>query len=225
MTNSITTNAAAERDRLYFQQERERLAALQEMDLEAIQFATELHDRLNHFDELDEAVAIETEGAPIRHGFTGHALPWLQMRRGEARTVVATAARRLQEAARELEQAAATTTRSGRLAHIARGYQALAVEALRVVESFGPGREQVQTDWARVDAIRDGIRRLEDRQDAELREEIRHDLASHERNREGLLSLGMTDYVAAEIDCNPALQRALREMREFVSTPAPAARL
>ena len=43
-----------------------------------------------------------------------------------------------------------------------------------------------------------------------------HDLSKHDRNRDGLLALGMADYVAAEIDGDPALQRALRTMRSFV---------
>ncbi|KAF1722649.1 hypothetical protein [Pseudoxanthomonas wuyuanensis] len=218
---TATTSTKTERDALYFQGERERVVALHEMELDAARLAAELYQRLDHFDELDEAASIEAEGAPIRHRYTGHGLCWLQQRLGEARAVLATAARRLQESARELELAAGTTSRSGRVDHIARGYQALAGEAARVAESFAPWNEPVQTDWTRVDAICDGIRLLEDRQDAEFKAEIVHDLRSFDRNREGLLALGMHDYVASQIDGNPALQRALATMRTYVGE-APA---
>ena len=210
----ITT---AERDRLYFQQERERLAFLHEMDAETAQLTAELCERLDAFDEIDEAINFEMVGGDILHGYSGQSLPWLQMRRSEAWTALVGAARRLQETALELEAAARATSRSGRLDHISRGRQALAAEALRVTDGFGPGRSgETQVNWMRVYAIRDGIDRLEECQRAELREEIRHDLDSHERYRRDMIALDMGDYVRDVVDADPVLQRALRVMTAFV---------
>lgn len=141
------------------------------------------------------------------------------MRRSEARSVLTTATQRLQEAARERELAAGTTSRSGRLDHIARDYQALAAESLRVVEFFGPGREQVQTDWGRVYAICDGIRRLEVRQDAELREEIRHELCAHDQRQRDLCATELGE-LADRVSTDPGMWRIVHSLHDFLHEPA-----
>jgi hypothetical protein len=206
------------RDPLFMQRERALLTSIAENEDQCEALASAVCDRLVALELIDDAIAFEVEdyddGEPNR--YRGQPIPWLQMRTSETVRELIGATRQLRDYAQQLESDARRTPRSGRKEHIARGYLAMAAEAWRVAESYGPVRDALLPDWNRINGIHEGVRRLEAREVAELREEIRHDLRSFDRNREGLLSLGMADYVAAEIDGNPALQCALREMREFV---------
>lgn len=199
------------------QAERERLQAAGEAWHKAAAEAEEVYNRLEHLDELDEAIAIEQYGdGSIRHQYSGEPIPWIQQRLSEAWRVTYASTLRLQRAARELERCAGLTSRLSRLDHLARGYAALADEAWRVVDSYGPGRERESADWGRIDAIRDGIRRLRDLQEADLHAEIRHELRGLEEYRRDMTALGMGQYIAKKVDGDPAVQRVLRRLRETV---------
>lgn len=212
-----TTDTAAGRDRLYFQRERDRLTACHNLDAEADAAATRLLAALDLLDELGESIDLEQDGAAIVHHYRGEPVPWLQQRRGEAWAAVVGAHRHLALVAADLSAAAASTPRSGRLGRIADGYMALATEGERVAATFGQGREGEPVDWERVDAITDGIRRLRALDLRELRAEIGQAVAAHDRNRAGLLALGMTDYVAAEVDGDTTLQALLGRLRAMAA--------
>lgn len=212
---TTTTTDPAGRDRLYFGQQRALLLVAHEAWASATAWAAELRRRLDHLDELHESVDLEQDGANVQHHFAGEPLPWLQQQLGPSVRAVAVAAERLRFAAADLEQAANETGNLSRLAHIARGHAALVAEAQRVVDSFSPGRDRTQVDWARVDVVVAGIDRLEDRQDAELREELSHELLTHDQKLDDLRAVGLGS-LADTVAADPALQRALARMREFV---------
>lgn len=215
----MNKTTAAGRDRLYFQRERERLAACANLDAEADAAAIRLLTALDLLDEIGESIDLETDGAAIVHHYSGEPVPWLQQRRGEAWAAVVGAHRHLAVVAAELSAAAASTPRSGRLGRIADGHLALAAEGQRVADTFGPGREGEPVDWQRVDAITEGIRRLRVIDVRELRAEIGHAVAAHDRNRAGLLTLGLATYVRDEIDGDTTLHALLGRLRA-VAAPA-----
>lgn len=125
-----------------------------------------------------------------------------------------TGADRLQVAAEDLQQAA-NDAGLLRIARIARGYQALAAEAQRVVATHRLDADLAQVDWSRVDGIADGIRRLQAIDGAELGESIRLTLRDHDQQRSRFRISGLEE-LADRIEIHPVVQVALRQMREFV---------
>lgn len=215
-----TTTDAAGRDRLYFSQQRALITAVHHAWACTTTFSVELRQRLDHLDELHESVDLEQAGCNVQHRFSGEPVPWMQQQFGPAVGAVAAAAERLQFAAVDLESAANDAGNMHRLAHIARGHLALVAEAQRVAESFRPGRERAQVDWKRVDGVVAGIQRLADLADAELRDELRHELRTHEQQLVELRAVRLVK-LADRLDGDPSLQRALRTMREFVDHWSP----
>lgn len=215
-----TTIDATDKDRLYFSQQRALITAVHHAWACATTFSVELRQRLDHLDELHESVDFERAGCNVQHRYSGEPVAWMQQQFGPAVGAVAAAAERLQFAAVDLESAANDAGSMHRLAHIARGHLALVAEAQRVVESFRPGGERTQVDWKRVDAVVTGIGHLEDLNDAELRDELGHELRAHDQRLANLRAAGrsdMTVVVAADL----VLQRVLRTMREFVGNRTP----
>lgn len=211
---TITTDAT-DRDRLYFSQQRALLTAVHHAWACATTFSVELRQRLDNLDELHESVDFERASCNVQHRYSGEPVPWMQQQFGPAVGAVAAAAERLQFAAVDLESAANDAGNMHRLAHIARGHLALVAEAQRVVESFRPGGQRAQVDWRRVDAVVTGIQRLEDLDDAELRDELRHEVRAHDQRQADLRAAGLRRLVVGGAAA-PGLQRALRTMREFV---------
>lgn len=183
---------------------------------EVTTLSAELRQRLDRLDELHEGIDLERDGARVHHHHSGDPVPWMQQRLGEHVRAVRTAAERLRVAAEDMESAANDAGGMPRLAHVARGHLALVGEAQRVVASHRPERELAQVDWARVDGIVAGIARLEDLHSVELREEIGHLVHDHDQQQRDRRAAGLT-VLADRIDADTPLQRALREMREFVS--------
>ncbi|WP_203321759.1 hypothetical protein [Pseudoxanthomonas beigongshangi] len=210
----ITITDVTGKDRLYFSQQRALITAVHHAWACTTTYSVELRQRLDHLDELHESVDLEQAGCNVQHRFSGEPVPWMQQQFGPAVGAVAAATERLQFAAVDLESAANDAGNMHRLAHIARGHLALVAEAQRVVESFRPGRERAQVDWTRVDAVVTGIRRLEDLADAELRDELRHELRAYDERPADLRAAGHGD-MADVMATDPVLQRALRTMREY----------
>jgi hypothetical protein len=210
----MTTNTRV-RDRLYFQQQHALLNASYKAFRDAGDLAKELLQRLDELDELDEGLTFEMTGGGITHRYSGSPVPWMQQRLGEHVRAVATAAQRLRVAAEDLEQSATDAGGHPRLAHIGRGYMALALEARRVVDSYRPDRELEQLNWMRVYAVTDGINRLEELHYAELRGELETDLADHYKMLVSLRASGLGK-LTDRVDRDSRLQRLLGTMREYV---------
>ena len=206
----------AGRDRLYFQQQHALLVSAHNAYRDAGGLADELLQRLDELDELDEGLTFEMTGGGIVHRYAGQPIAWMQQRIGEHVRAVATAAHRLKVAAEDLEQAAADAGDQPRLAHIGRGYVALVVEARRVVTSYRPDREMEQVNWMRVYTIKDGIKRLEDLHDADLRDDLAATLEVHDQRLVDLRASGLGK-LADRIDRDQRLQRALRTMRAHLA--------
>lgn len=205
----------ADRDRLYFQQQRALLGTAQKAELEAAVLFEELRARLECLDELAESLDLERDEVDIRHRYGGEPFPWLQQRLGENVRAARTGAERLRVAADDLLQAASDAGLP-RVARIARGYQALAAEAQRVGTTHRPGCHLAQVDWARVDGIADGIRRLQAIDEAEQRESIHLTLQDHERQQAQLRGAGLGE-LAGRIEADPGIQAALQEMRTYAA--------
>ncbi|HEL3813952.1 TPA: DUF4102 domain-containing protein [Stenotrophomonas maltophilia] len=86
----------------------------------------------------------------------------------------------------------------------------------RVVASHRPDTELAQVDWARVDAIVAGIRRLEEHDTTELRDDLAADLRDHNQRLVDLRAAGLGK-LADRLEADPRLQRALKQMREFTA--------
>jgi len=211
-TAPVTTTAGEAARARYFQIERARLQSCQDLALEADTAARRLLAALELFDELDEAIGFEQAGSSIVHGFTGHPIPWLQQRRGQAWGACVAAARHLDVVADDLAAAAAVTADPGRTGHLARGYAALAAEARRVVDSHGPGRDGQQVDWARVDGITDGLRRVHALDLADACRDAAATVEAFDRRRAELQAMGMGGQLAA-IDTDQGLQASVRQLR------------
>ncbi|SDQ64054.1 hypothetical protein SAMN05428982_1926 [Pseudoxanthomonas sp. CF385] len=205
----------AGRDRLYFQRQRALLATVHNAWADATAASDELRSRLEDLDELAEAIAFEVTDSGVQHRYSGQPVPWMQQRIGDHVKAVRIAAERLRLAADDLHDSANDAGGMPRLAHVAIGHRALVAEAVRVVASHRPDRELEQVDWKRVDAVVAGIERLEERDAAELREELEADLRDHDQRLADLRASGL-DKLAERIDRDPRLQRALATMREFV---------
>jgi hypothetical protein len=205
----------AGRDRLYYQQQRALLATTHNAWAAVTAASDELRSRLEDLDELAESIAFEVADSGVQHRYSGQPVPWMQQRVGEHVKAVRIAAERLRLAADDLHDSANDAGGMSRLAHVALGHRALAAEALRVLASYRPGRELEQVDWQRVDAVVAGIERLEQRDAAELHEELEVDLRAHDQWLADLRASG-SDMQADRIESDPRLQRALRTMREDV---------
>lgn len=212
----MTISNAAARDRLYFQHQRELLASTHQAWAAATGLSEELRRRLDDLDELAESIDIEKSGDNIRHRYTGSALCWMQQRMGEHVRAVRVAADRLWVAADDLREAAQDAGGMPRLEHVARGHLALVAEARRVVACHRPGAELAQVDWVRVDAIVAGIRRLEELDATELREDLAADLRDYSQRLTDLKKKGFSK-IACRLDVDPRLQRATQIMRRFCS--------
>jgi hypothetical protein len=88
-----------------------------------------------------------------------------------------------------------------------------------VVASHRPDRELERVDWQRVDTVVAGIERLEERDAAELREELKTDLRDHDQRLADLRASGLGK-LADRLERDPRLQRALGAMRAFVEDRA-----
>lgn len=202
---------ATSRDRLYFQQQRALLGSAEKAEIEAATLFEDLRLRLEELDEMAEGLDVERDGADIRHRYRGEPHAWMQQRLGDHVRAVRAGAERLQVAAEDLQQ---TADDAGlpRVARIARGYQALVAEARRVAATHRPGCHLAQVDWARVDGIADGIRRLQVIDDAEQRQSIRLTLQDHDRQQAQLRVAGLGE-LAGRIEADPGIQVALHELR------------
>lgn len=215
----MTTTNATCRDRLYYQEQRARLATFHNAWAAATAASDDLRSRLEDLDELAEAIAFELSESGVQHRYSGQPVPWMQQRIGEHVKAVRIAAERLRLAADDLHDSAHDAGGMSRLAHVAIGHRALVAEAVRVVASYRPDRELEQVDWQRVDAVVAGIERLEERDAAELREELEADLRDHDKRLADLRASGRAG-LAERIEADPRLQRALQTMREYVAKNA-----
>lgn len=217
--NTATTTTPAERDRLYFQRERERLASIAETHDVLESLAVAVCERLDTLDAIDDAIAFDLDGTTDRekNPFLGMPRPALQIRIGGVVMELQGAVGQLRDHARQLQREARRVSNPGHLERIGRGFEALAVEGRRVVESHGPGRVELLPDWDRINAIHDGVRELERRQEAEMREDLAATLTAHDRRLADLRAAGLAT-VADRLDANPALRRALQVMRTFVGS-------
>lgn len=179
-----------------------------------VQLADELVARADALDELDEAIGFEQAGANVEHRFAGSPVPWMQQRLGEHVGAVRTAGDRLADAADDMGRAAAADG-NATLERMARGFAALAGEAQKVVDGFAPWLEMLPVDWHPIDAIRDGLRRLAERHDDELRADLTRVLRDHDQRQLDLRAAGLGAQADVE-DADPALRRALAEMRGYV---------
>lgn len=205
------------RDRLYYQQQRALLASGHNAWAAATAASAELRSRLEDLDELAEAIAFEVTDSGVQHRYSGQPVPWMQQRIGDHVKAVRTAAERLRLAADDLHDSSHDAGGMARLAHVAIGHRALVAEAVRVVASYRPDRELEQVDWQRVDAVVAGIERLEERDVAELREELEADLRYHDQWLVDLRANGLAA-LAERLDADPRIQRMLRTMRDFVDS-------
>ena len=215
----MTTTNATGRDRLYYKQQRALLATVHNAWAAATAASAELRSRLEDLDEFAEAIAFEAAGAGVQHRYSGQPVPWMQQRMGDHVKAVRVAAERLRFAADDLHDSATDSGDMPRLVHVSLGHRALVAEAVRVIASHRPDRELEQVDWKRVEAVVAGIERLEERDAAELREELDADLRDHDQRLADLRASGR-DKLADRIDRDPRLQRVLRTMREYVAEVA-----
>lgn len=199
---------------LFFQQQRDVLAAVHEAWDESVKYDAELRQRLEDLDELAESIAFEQSGADIQHRYSGQPVPWMQQRIGEHVRAVRVAADRLRVSAEDLTAGVNADGGMARLAHMARGYLAIVAEAQRVVASYRPDRELVQVDWARVDAVAEGIRRLDGLYDVEHRRSMGLVVQDHEREQAERRAAGFHQ-LADRIDADPDIQLALQDLRAY----------
>jgi hypothetical protein len=220
MTADTTT--AAGRDRLFLQRERERLASIAETRDVLESLAVAVCERLDALDLADDALAFDAEGVTDRepNPFRGLPRPALQIRLSGIVMELQGAVGQLRDHARQLQREARRVSNPWHLERIGRGFEALAAEGRRVFESYGPGRDELIPDWDRINAIHAGVRELERRQEAELRENLAATLRDHDQRQRNLRAAGLAE-LADRLNTNPALQRALQVMREFVDARLP----
>jgi len=212
-----TTTDPTTRDRLFLQRERALLASVHEIvDVcEDLSFA--VCERLDTLDAIDDAIAFDMDGTTDRekNPFLGMPRPALQIRCSGVVMELQGAIGQLRDHARQLQRSARRVSNPGHLERIGRGFEALAVEGRRVVESHGPGRDELLPDWIKINAIHDGVRELERRHEAELREDLAATLEAHDQRLADLRASGR-GALADRLDADPGVQRALAAMRRYV---------
>ena len=215
----MTTNStAANRDQLFLQRERERWASINEIRDVLDDLAIAVCERLDALDLVDDALAFEAEGASDRepNPFRGLPRPALQIRLSGVLMELQGAIGQLRDHSRQLQRDARRMSDAGHMERIGRGFEALAAEGRRVLESYGPYRVELLPDWPLITRIRDGVCELERRQDVELREDLAATLEAHDERLADLRASGLGKLVDG-IDRDPRLQRALQVMREYVA--------
>lgn len=209
-----TTTDTTKRDRLFFQREQERRASIAETRDVLEGLATAVCERLVDLDLVNDAFD-ETYDSGQPNPFRGIPRPALQIRCSGVVLELIGAVRQLHDHARALQREARRTSSPGHLERIGRGFEALAAEGRRIADSYGRDRDERLPNWDLINRIHDGVRQLERQEVVELSEEICHDLTTHDQRLTDLRATGLGK-LADRLDSDPAIQRALATMREFV---------